>query len=57
MKILYVDIFAETINPTASLTPLLFRNVAPDTVFYGPGLTSRQGEIDAPSLLWHAPFM
>jgi glycosyl transferase family 1 len=40
MKILYVDIFGETINPTASLMPLLFRTVAPDAVFYGPGLAS-----------------
>lgn len=41
MKILYIDIFAESINPTAALTPLLFRTVTPNTIFYGPGLVSR----------------
>jgi hypothetical protein len=41
MKLLYVDIFAEALNPTGTLTPLLFRTVDAQTVFYGPGFTSR----------------
>ncbi len=41
MKLLYVDIFAEAINPTATFTPLLFRAVNEQTAFYGPGFTGR----------------
>jgi hypothetical protein len=40
MKILYIDVFAQALNPTATLMPLLFRTVAPHTVCYGPGFVS-----------------
>ncbi len=42
MRLLYVDVAARAINPTATLMPLLIRAAVPDAMFYGPGYTARE---------------
>lgn len=40
MKLLYVDVFCQSINPTANLAPILMDRVCGDVYYYGPGYST-----------------
>ena len=42
LKLLFVDIFATTLNPTAALAPALLQRIGTDVTFFGPGLSSNE---------------
>lgn len=58
MKLLYLDVFCQSINPTANLAPLLMDRVCDDVYYYGPGY-STELDLETGLLAYcerHGPF-